>query len=371
MDSSRTADPVWHGRLLSGASASLRAWDGLVGPANADGRVSARSLTLCAGLGELSAGCCEALGGGARASEVRAAGAGLSLLTKLDDQVIDHPGFHGRGMEARALRRRVAGYLWPTLASLESCVPARAEARCVMAAELGRRLVTLTGDRSRLEHLLEVIARGWAVQVEAVTLFTRHPSEVGLEEVERVTASISGLWLLMITLVGTLPAEVGRGLTVGEEAAFQGWGLHIQHADALADFGKDVWEGLVCTSAGWRLWREAPGAFEAALGAPEEAAGLYGALAAHGVDLACMPEGAALESLSAELGALGRVGPLLQWIVGMLLYRYAVHPSSRRPLTDPCWASRGLEAPDVAQFIDGMVARRDELFVPSRTIGEV
>ena len=71
--------------------------------------------------------------------DVLAAGAGLSLLTKLDDQVIDGLPFHGRQKDAHALRRRLCGYLWPTLWSILEASPASSgDPRTEMAAELGR-----------------------------------------------------------------------------------------------------------------------------------------------------------------------------------------------------------------------------------------
>jgi|ETNmetMinimDraft_26_1059896.scaffolds.fasta_scaffold55141_2 hypothetical protein len=60
-----------------------------VDPADPDHRVSDRSRLLCAGLAQLALACYQALGGSRQPREVAAAAALLSLLTKIDDQVID------------------------------------------------------------------------------------------------------------------------------------------------------------------------------------------------------------------------------------------------------------------------------------------
>jgi hypothetical protein len=68
----------------------------------------------------------------------------LSLLTKIDDQVIDALEFHGGppacGRDLQALERKTRAYLAPTLASIRSGRPDTAQPRCVLAAALGRRL---------------------------------------------------------------------------------------------------------------------------------------------------------------------------------------------------------------------------------------
>ena len=355
-------------RLLHSGARALHAWAPLFEAANSDHRVAHRSAILCAGLGELAVATFDALGGQGqgRGEEVLVAAAGLSLLTKLDDQVIDGLPFHQTDPDPRQLRRRLCAYLWPTLWSIFEATPAYpGEPRCELAAALGARLVALAeGERGRLNHLLDVIAQGWAVQVEAVVTFTRHPSELDLALVDTVTAAISGLWLKMNAMVGALPSEAARPMNLAEEEAFLAWGAWIQRADALADFAKDVDEGLACTSLGWRLWSRAPEHYDALRdGGADEAS--YAALVDAEVDRALVPSGEALMALERSLDALGEVGPTLAWITRMLLWRYASCPRSRRPPHDPLWA--GIFSPDaeVSSFLRGVgfahAATREEV----------
>lgn len=311
--------------------------------------ISPRSRLLCAALSRLGLEVHDALGGtGDTRDHVAVAAAELALLTKLDDQVIDSLEFHGgQATDRGALARRTREFLAPTLESIRAARPVSSEPRCELAADLGARLASLTADTGRLETLLDLIARGWAIQVDAVTVLSAHPSRVSLGRVARTSSDISGAWLLMITLVGTLPASVQRGLTADERQAFFDYGLHIQLADALADLSKDLDDGLISTHPARLCWDRAPGGLERALRAADSAE-VYRLVAATGADLDSLPAMATLDALDARLAALGRLAGLLRWIHGFLLWRYAVHPLSRRspadagvaPLLghDPAWA---------------------------------
>src|SRR5690242_19874411 len=87
-------------------------WLAAIGPAldaaDPDGRVSAQSRLLCAGLGVLGVAAYRALGGARRADDVGRAGAMLSLLTKIDDQIIDARPFHA---DRRGLVERTRAFL--------------------------------------------------------------------------------------------------------------------------------------------------------------------------------------------------------------------------------------------------------------------
>ncbi|MCC6558006.1 MAG: hypothetical protein IT372_34095 [Polyangiaceae bacterium] len=327
----------WQGRLLAAGAAHLQEVGPLVDGADPDGRVAPRSRRLCAALGLLSRGLDEALGGTRRAAEVGAAGAALSLLTKVDDEVIDGPAFHG-GMAAdrRALRARTAAYLEPTLASLRAARPASGEPRCALAADVGRRLRRLTADPLRLARLLEVIAEGWRTQVDAVEVLTSHPGAVSLAEVAGVTRRISGLWLLMVALVGSLPEDAARAPSADEEEAFLDWGFHIQRADALADLEKDGRDGLVSTFAGRLAWEREPARYLPAC-ARGDAAAVYAMVARHRIDEECVRGGVPADALAARLAGLGEVRALLRWIHGFLVHRYLAHPRCLREREDPAF----------------------------------
>jgi hypothetical protein len=162
--------------------------------------------------------------------------------------------------------------------------------------------------------------------VRAVSRLGAHPSQVSLGEIEEVTAEISGLWLLMITLVGAVPADAGRTLSARERAAFLGWGAWMQRADALADLAKDAADGLLSSLPGYLLWQIEPAAYLAAC-EPGATGALYGLLRRHGVAARCLPDPAALDALEAELAGLGEVPSLLRWVHGFLAWRYeSVNP---------------------------------------------
>ncbi len=319
----------WHQQLLQTGHQLSAQLDPLVSAADPLARVSRRSRHLCAALGALSASCLEALSAApihpALRAQVAEAGALLSLLTKIDDQVIDSLEFHGGWRTERGvLRARTRAWLQPTLRSIVAAAPAADAPRCHLAAELGGRLRALAADPQRLDHLLAIIARGWQIQVEAVARLSAHPATVSGAQVREVTGWISGAWLLMITAIGALPAAVPQPLTASEEAAFYAWGGWIQRADALADLPKDAADGLISSLPGWMLWSEDPASYlEAVTHQPDQ---LYAMLARSGVDRACLPPPGALAALEARLARLGSVPSLLRWIHRFLSWRYRTDP---------------------------------------------
>jgi hypothetical protein len=304
-------------------------WLAEIGPAIAaadpEGLVSPSSRLLCAGLGLLGVEAHRALGGSSKIHEVGRAGAMLSLLTKVDDQVIDAPAFHGAA-DRTALPDRTRAFLAPTLASIRDARPATTEPRCALAADLGARLRALAADQGRLDRVLATIAHGWEVQVEAVRVLTSHPSRVTRDEIAAVTRSISGVWLLMIARLGELPSDARRPFTAEEEAAFLDWGWAIQRADAIADFEKDLADGHLASWPARLLFERAGGPFLDAVERADTSA-LYALLRAHDVDLACMPDAAEERALSRSLPDLGEVRSLLAFIHDYLVRRHLAHPA--------------------------------------------
>jgi hypothetical protein len=330
--------------LLDAGDRYLREIGDAVTAADPEARVEPRSRLLCAALGLLAEITLQALGGGdhpgigsafhdgaasgpkPRASGVGAAAAMLSLLTKIDDQVIDALAFHGgAGADRAAVEAKTRAFLAPTLASLRAARPANDEPRCLLAADLGARLRALTGDPARLDRLLAAIAHGWEVQVSAVAVLTRDPRAIDRAEIAAVTRAISGAWLLMIAMVGTLPASAARALDAAEEEAFFDWGWAIQRADALADLDKDLADGHLSSWAARLVWERSPRAFEAAIARGDHAA-VYALARAHGVGSDALPTPAEAAALRASLPALGEVPALLAWIHGYLVRRYEIHP---------------------------------------------
>ena len=327
MQSSSHADR-WPRALLKAGEGWLGELDPAVRASDPFGLVEPRSRLLCAGLGLLSQITYQALGGSRHAAEVGRAGAMLSLLTKIDDQVIDSPAFHGGMAGNRAeLREKTRAYLAPTLASLTSGHPATSEARCVFAADLGRALEALAGERARLEHLHSIIAAGWEIQVEAVSVLTSHPSQVSRAEVDSITARISGAWLLMIAMIGALPGDARRPLSVDEEQAFFAWGSAVQRADALADLEKDLADGHLSSYPGRLLWERAPEEYLSAV-ARGDLRTVYALVSEHEIDRACLLDEEDIVLLSADLARLGEVPLLFAWIQGYLADRYLAHPLS-------------------------------------------
>ncbi|MFT4979292.1 MAG: hypothetical protein ACI8S6_005202 [Myxococcota bacterium] len=330
--------PGWHQILLDTGAHFGRALASLVVAADPQGQVLGRNLHLCAALGALSQSCYDALSTDPVAREaVGRAGALLSLLTKVDDQVIDSLDFHGGWRTPRVLvRARTRAFLQPTLDSIRLAAPASRSPRCALAAELGSALSALSADPARLERLLAVIARGWQIQIEAVALLSAHPATTTDAQLSWVTRQISGAWLLMIAMVGALPASVPVPLSPEEEQAFYGWGGWIQRADALADISKDAADGLINSVPARHIWRQAPEAYEAALRSPGTEQ-LYALLAETGADAACLPPPGALAALSSPLSRLGAVPGLLAWIQGFLTWRYLAAPQCRQAVVGTAW----------------------------------
>lgn len=217
------------------------------------------------------------------------------------------------------MRRRVRSYLAPSLESVRTGLPACPDPRCELAAEVGRQLHALAATPDRLDRLHGVIAAGWETQVRAVDLLSRHPEESSLSEVAHVTAAISGDWLLMITMVGGLPADARRELSDAEMEAFTTWGWHIQRADALADFVKDAGEGLTNSWAGrvcFERWGEA---YLRALvdGDVDTLDAMLDVCAA-----ACLAKPSELHAAARALEPLGDVATALTWIQAMLVGRW-------------------------------------------------
>jgi hypothetical protein len=349
----------WHERLLAAGGAYLDVLGPAVSAADPEGRVAPRSRLLCAALGLLGVAAYQALAAEApersrrSEAEVGLAAAALSLLTKVDDEVIDRLGFHG-GMatDRRAVRQRTEAFLAPTLASLGTGLAATPEPRCALAAAVGRRLSRLAGSRARLDHVIEVIAEGWRTQVDAVATLSSHPGELSLAEVAGVTRRISGAWLLMIALTGSLPAEASRPFSADEEEAFFDWGLHIQRADALADLQKDVEDGLTSSFAGRLLWEREPSRALAACRA-RDAAALYEMAARHRVDELCLRGGAGRAALAERLRGLGEADALLAWIHGSLIHRYLAHPLCQRDPRDRAFRAFHERRAEWSPYLEG------------------
>lgn len=323
----------------------------LVDRADPNGTITPRSRLLCAALSQLALEVFDALGG-ENGEDVATAAAELALLTKLDDQVIDALPFHGGATTDReAVARRTRAYLDPTLESIRRGSPVNDEARCDLAADLGRRLDQLALGSDRLPALLDLIARGWAIQVNAVTVLTAHPSAVSTSRVARTSADISGAWLLMVAMVGTLPHRVRRAMTRDECRAFFDYGLHIQRADALADLCKDLAEGLINTNPSRLVWERAPAAYEDAL-AREDTEAVYHLYRGTGADVDVLPASDALDALDVRLAELGRLPQLLRWIHGFLTWRYVSHPLSRRSAADPAFAPWLAGDPSWTDYMD-------------------
>ncbi len=316
--------------MLHAGRVHLERCGSLIATADPQGTVSQPSRILCAGLAVLALEAYRSLGGREHSGDVGIAAAMLSLLTKIDDQVIDSASFHGgMGRESEEVAKRVRARLAPTLESIRTGIPATSEPRCLLAAELGYRLQVMSGSQERLEHLVSVISMGWEIQARGVSTLSRHPGSVSGRRVARASADISGAWLLMITLVGTLPPDTTRSLRSCEEDSFFEWGQYIQQADALADLDKDTRDGLVCTVPGHYAYRQDPDSFLSAV-ADRDSDSLYALYADTGADLACLPSSDRRHELLAPLADLGQIGPILEWIHGFLLWRYLQHPQCRR-----------------------------------------
>ena len=319
-----TAEAPWSGRLVETGQRFLERVSPILEPADPGGSIRLRSRILCCGLAELALATRRALGSIRSEEQVGDAAALLSLLTKLDDEVIDDLAFHGGRFTDRSdVRRRTRAWLAPTLESIRTGRSVDGSARGELAATLGRSLQALAADPDQLARQHAIIARGWQIQVDAVATLSADPATVSVEQVDRVTAEISGAWLMMIAQVGALGAP--RMFTLREEEAFFAWGLHIQRADALCDLDKDLADGLITTSPGWRTWTREPAAFLAAVDAGRHDQ-VFGLLAKHDTDLSAVPSLDVLDACHEELADLGGVPRLLGWIHRFLVARYVRHP---------------------------------------------
>lgn len=294
----------------------LEPLEGLVERADPRGTVAPRSRVLCAALGSLSQATYWGLGGTERIEEIGVAGAALSLLTKVDDEVIDDVSFHGRGPRC-ALRGRTRRYLAPTLESIRTGAPYDRQPRCRLAADVGRRIAELA-ECERRNRLLALITRGWSIQVDAVWCLSSAPRDMLLERVAEVTRNISGAWLSMIAMIGAVTAET-RALTDDEIEAIFDWGFHIQRADALADLDKDRRQGLQCTWVGKLLSSSSE---------PTTTQEAYRRVAELGIDRSSVPAAAEVERLACRLVALPELHRQLHWIHRFLVHRYVVHEAS-------------------------------------------
>lgn len=294
------------GRAVERAGANyLASIGGLVERADPLGRVLPRSRLLCAGLGLLAEDVHAALAPDRATSAGRSIGelaALLSILTKIDDEVIDARAFHAAVPRAN-LREATRRWLAVTRDALHRGETGSAEPRAALAAHLGRRIRALAVDDARREELLARIREGWETQVDAVSVLTDDPRRADRAEVLRVTRRISGDWVVIIAAVGALGAEA-RGLSAREIEALRDVGAYLQRADALADLDKDRREGLTSTWAACELATRGRAIqpllpFEASWPVSERT------------------------RLRRELAALGPLALRLEWIHAMLLGRAA------------------------------------------------
>ncbi|MBL9026029.1 MAG: hypothetical protein JNL21_27805 [Myxococcales bacterium] len=312
--------PGWTNEILEEGRAALGRLGASIDAADPGRVVLPRSRLLCAGLARLATEVGAALGAGARAVEIADLAASISLLTKIDDEVIDARAFHGGSATDRdELRARTAAFLAPTLASMREATPATSEPRCGLAATIGARVRDLAGSADRADALLDLLASGWSTQVDAVVTLTGDPRAADLDEVNRVTRRISGDWLAIVAACGALPREAARPLTADEIEAIRDCGLFIQRTDSLCDLEKDQREGLTSTWAACRAAR-ASSADQPCLEV------LFEAIRSGAIDDEAIPPRAEVERIATRLAGLGHAASLLEWIRKMLLARYLAHP---------------------------------------------
>ncbi|MDF1663000.1 MAG: hypothetical protein P1V97_14590 [Planctomycetota bacterium] len=322
---------LWHNELIESGSHFLRELRSVIALADPQSLVKAKPKFLCCALGLLGQVTYDALGGTERRDEVGRAGAQLSILTKIDDQVIDDLTFHkGSALSFEEAREKTKDYLAPTLQSIKTGIPANEEGRSVLGARLGQELKVLAGGQhSRLNQVIDWIEDGWTIQTQAVATLSRHSAELSLEAVEKVTRDISGAWLLMISALGSLPQDAGRSLTAAEREGFYNFGWHIQRADALADMAKDLTDGLISSYPDRLLYSIDNGQYERCI-QEQDPKFIYQVCQAREIDKMCMPRAGELTQCAEQLSALGALPDLLNWIHGFLTWRYIVHPQSRR-----------------------------------------
>ena len=317
--------------------------------------VSPSSQFLCAALSTLACTCYTSLGGSQHLDLVSQTATQLALLTKIDDDVIDSLPFHqGHHVARDHIIQQTRSYLAPTLSSIHTASAFYQDDRCQLAAALGQNLRTLSSNSKRLRHILSWIDQGWEIQAQAVAILTAHPSLYTLQQVKHISAQISGVWLLMITLVGTLPADATRTLTLEEENAFFTWGEAIQIADALADFKKDLYDKHMCTVPGRLLFQHHGDAYIEWID-HNSLSMLYQSLVTNQVDLACLPAVDFYQSASIPLHNLKETAYLLQWIHGFLTWRYIHAMESQRASDDEKFAPfiQDLSA-DFTHYVQGI-----------------
>jgi len=275
-----------------------------------------RSRVLCAGLAELAGTVLTALGPSRAQDEVATLAAALSLLTKIDDEVIDSLEFHGGESAPRGrVRARTEAFLDVTLQAITSGVAQSEQPRCVFAATIGRRIRALATTTQARDALLTLVREGWATQVDAVVCLTDDPLRVDLQEVDRVTRRISGDWLALIAACGALPS--GSRLDPSEVEAIRDAGSFIQRADSLADLEKDQREGLTSTWAACRIAR--------AGSAAGSLAKRYEAARSLGLEQLASPDASLSRSISRRLQRFPELADWLDWIRTMLIGRHKTH----------------------------------------------
>jgi hypothetical protein len=303
-------------RVIERGRASLGRLGRAIDDADPEGLVLPRSRVLCAGLAELAVTVLGALSPVSDEGEVVDLAASLSLLTKIDDEVIDSLSFHGGQSAPRGrVRARTEAFLGVTLRAIESGASESSEPRAVFAADVGRRIRTLAATAEARDALLLLVRQGWRTQVDAVTTLTDDPLRVDLHEVDRVTRRISGDWLALIAACGALPS--GGCLSGPEVEAIRDAGELIQRADSLADLEKDQREGLTSSWAACRL-------AESGLDTTSLAA-RYHACSALGLEQRASPGPALAETIRLRLGRIPELAGWLDWIRSMLLARHRQH----------------------------------------------
>lgn len=322
---------LWHQQLIQTGSQFLGELRDIITLADPQSTVKSNPKFLCCALGLLGQVTYDALGGHALRDEVGRAGALLSILTKIDDQVIDDLTFHkGSGLSFEYARIKTQRYLAPTLKSLRTGVPANKEGRCILGARLGRELRSLAGSNlARWKQVIGWIAEGWTIQTQAVATLSRHSSELSLKDVEKVTRDISGAWLLMISATGSLPEDTTRPISEDEREGFYQFGWHIQRADALADMAKDLKDGLISSYPDRLLYSIDKKSYERCIH-EQDPQYIYDICRGELIDVKCMPGPGELASCAAQLRGLGELPDLLNWIHGFLTWRYVVYPLSKR-----------------------------------------
>lgn len=345
----------WSRELLAASAVTHPQVSHLVTRADPKGHVSTSHRVLCSALSRLATLTYQALGGERHGEAVAVAGALLSLLTKIDDQVIDSLEFHGGWRQPREqVRAKTKAFLDLSWQSLKLGQAQSSDPRSHLAAQLGQMLRAFNGASPAYHRLMFWIETGWAIQVEAVTELSRHPREQSLGRVRRITASISGAWLMMISAVGTLPTDTARGFSLDEERGFFHWGHWIQLADALADFTKDGHDGLVSSMPLLLLSQRQAGVVEAV--EQNQRRWLFDWLKEHAITAQCLPEKSVFKNLRHDFQELGQLPDLLTWIHGFLAWRYFQHPDCQELPDDERWSHLFHQRGDFQRYLRQVAA---------------